>query len=116
MRRLGALLLEFFLLTLAFSMFTSGAALFAERRYSVGGVPFGPKEVGYIFMYSGFLGIIVQGSLRQGALVRAVREGRLVVCHKASGVAQPLSISESAREGHLGHGDTLGACAASAGR
>jgi len=77
--RLGALLLEFFLFTLAFSMFTSGAALFAERRYSVGGAPFGPKEVGYIFMYSGFLGIIVQGSLRQGALVRVVREGRLVV-------------------------------------
>ena len=48
--------------------------------------------------------------------VLATREGRLVVCHKASGVAQPLSISESAREGHLGHGDTLGACAASAGR
>ena len=76
---LGALLFEFFLFTLAFSMFTSGAALFAERRYSVGGVPFGPKEVGYVFMYSGFLGILVQGSLRQGALVRAAREGRLVV-------------------------------------
>ena len=76
---LGALLLEFFCFTLAFAMFTSGAALFAERRYTAGGVPFGPKEVGYVFMYSGFLGIIVQGSLRQGALVKAVREGRLVV-------------------------------------
>ena len=76
---LGALLFEFFLFTLAFAMFTSGAALFAERRYSVGGVPFGPKEVGYVFMYSGFMGILVQGSLRQGALVRAVREPRLVV-------------------------------------
>jgi MFS family permease len=76
---LGALLLEFFLFTLAFAMFTSGAALFAERRYSVHGVPFGPKEVGYVFMYSGFLGILVQGSLRQGALVRAVREPRLVL-------------------------------------
>jgi hypothetical protein len=48
--------------------------------------------------------------------VLATREGRLVVCHKASGVAQPLSISESAREGHLGHGDTLGACPGTAGR
>ncbi len=76
---LGWLLFEFFLFTLAFAMFTSGAALFAERRYTVHGVPFGPKEVGYIFMYSGFLGIIVQGSLRQGALVRAVREPRLVL-------------------------------------
>jgi len=76
---LGALLFEFFLFTLAFAMFTSGAALFAERRYSLHGVPFGPKEVGYVFMYSGFLGIIVQSSLRQGALVRAVREPRLVL-------------------------------------
>jgi hypothetical protein len=48
--------------------------------------------------------------------VLATREGRLVVCHKASGVPQPLSISESARESHLGHGDTLGACPGSAGR
>jgi MFS family permease len=77
--RLGALLFEFFLFTLAFSMFTSGAALFAERRYSIGGLPFGPKEVGYVFMYSGFIGILVQGSLRQGALVRAVREPQLVL-------------------------------------
>jgi MFS family permease len=76
---LGALLFEFFLFAFAFAMFTSGAALFAERRYSIQGVPFGPKEVGYVFMYSGFLGIIVQGTLRQGALVRAVREPRLVL-------------------------------------
>jgi len=76
---LGALLFEFFLFTLSFAMFTSGAALFAERRYTLHGVPFGPKEVGYIFMYSGFMGIIVQGSLRQGAVVRAVREPRLLV-------------------------------------
>jgi MFS family permease len=76
---LGALLFEFFLFTFAFAMFTSGVALFAERRYSVHGVPFGPKEVGYVFMYSGFVGILVQGSLRQGALVRAARESRLVL-------------------------------------
>ncbi|HTQ06505.1 MAG TPA: MFS transporter [Polyangiaceae bacterium] len=84
---LGALLFEFFLFTLAFAMFTSGAALFAERRYTVHGVPFGPKEVGYIFMYSGFMGIIVQGSLRQGALVRAVREPRLVLFGFAAAAA-----------------------------
>jgi MFS family permease len=76
---LGALLVEFFLFTLAFAMFTAGAALFAERRFTWHGAPFGPKEVGYIFMYSGFVGIIVQGALRQGALVRAVREPRLVM-------------------------------------
>jgi len=76
---LGSRLLEFFLFTFAFSMFTSGAALFAERRFSWHGAPFGPKEVGYIFMYSGFVGIVVQGALRQGALVRVVREPRLVL-------------------------------------
>jgi DHA1 family tetracycline resistance protein-like MFS transporter len=76
---LGALLFEFLLFTLSFSMFTAGAALFVERRYTLHGVPFGPKEVGYIYMYSGFLGILVQGALRQGALVRVVREPRLVL-------------------------------------
>ena len=75
---LGGLLLEFFLFTFAFATFTAGFALFAERRYSWHGAPFGPKEVGYIFMYSGFLGIIVQGAMRQGALVKGFGEVRLV--------------------------------------
>jgi DHA1 family tetracycline resistance protein-like MFS transporter len=75
---LGGLLLEFFLFTFAFATFTSGFALFAERRFVWRGAPFGPKEVGYVFMYSGLLGILVQGSMRQGALVRRVGEARLV--------------------------------------
>ncbi len=75
---LGGLLAEFFLFTFAFSTFTSGFALFAERRFLWHGVPFGPKEVGYVFMYSGFLGIIVQGAMRQGALVKRIGEVRLV--------------------------------------
>ncbi|MGZ6143782.1 MAG: MFS transporter [Myxococcales bacterium] len=70
---LGGLLIEFFLFTFAFATFTAGFALFAERRFV-----WGPKEVGYLFMYSGFFGIIVQGSMRQGALVRRVGEVRLV--------------------------------------
>ena len=77
-RSLGGLLAEFFLFTFAFSTFTSGFALFAERRFLWHGVPFGPKEVGYVFMYSGFLGIIVQGAMRQGALVKRIGEVRLV--------------------------------------
>src|SRR5262249_60990571 len=44
---LGGLLMEFFLFTFAFAMFTSGFALFAERRYTWHGAAFGPKEVGY---------------------------------------------------------------------
>jgi MFS family permease len=75
---LGGLLAEFFLFTFAFSTFTSGFALFAERRFLWHGVPFGPKEVGYVFMYSGFLGIIVQGAMRQGAMVKRIGEVRLV--------------------------------------
>ena len=66
-------MIEFFLFTLAFATFTSGFALFAERRFI-----WGPKEVGYVFMYSGFLGIIVQGAMRQGALVKRLGEVRLV--------------------------------------
>ena len=75
---LGGLLVEFFLFTFAFATFTAGFALFAERRFTWHGAAFGPKEVGYVFMYSGFLGILVQGAMRQGALVRRIGEVRLV--------------------------------------
>ncbi len=75
---LGGLLVEFFFFTFAFATFTAGFALFAERRFTWHGAPFGPKEVGYVFMYSGFLGILVQGAMRQGALVRRIGEVRLV--------------------------------------
>jgi DHA1 family tetracycline resistance protein-like MFS transporter len=75
---LGGLLVEFFLFTFAFATFTSGFALFAERRFTWHGLAFGPKEVGYVFMWSGFLGIIVQGSMRQGSMVKRIGEVRLV--------------------------------------
>jgi MFS family permease len=75
---LGGLLLEFFLFTFAFATFTSGFALFAERRFVWHGAPFGPKQVGYVFTYAGFLGILVQSAMRQGALVRRLGEVRLV--------------------------------------
>jgi DHA1 family tetracycline resistance protein-like MFS transporter len=75
---LGGLLIEFFLFTLAFATFMSGFALFAERRYTWNGVPFGTKEVSYIFVYSGLLGIVVQGAMRQGVLVKRLGEFRLV--------------------------------------
>ena len=36
----------------------------------------------------------------------------VVVCHKPGTPAQQtMTVDESAEEGHLGHGDTLGACA-----
>jgi MFS family permease len=84
---LGGLLAEFFLFTFAFATFTSGFALFAERRFTWHGAPFGPKEVGYVFMYSGLLGILVQGAMRQGALVRRIGEVRLVTLGFAAAAA-----------------------------
>src|SRR5207237_8801519 len=77
---LGGLLWEFFLFTFAFASFTGGFALFAERRFSWHGMPFGPKQVGFVFTYSGLLGIVVQGSLRSGWPVRLFGELRLVTC------------------------------------
>src|SRR5436853_2212232 len=74
---LGGPLWEFFLFTFAFASFTGGFALFAERRFSWHGMPFGPKQVGYVFTYSGLLGIVVQGSLRSGWPVRLFGELRL---------------------------------------
>lgn len=71
-------LLQFFLFIFAFATFTSGFALFSERRFTWGGEPFGPREVGYVLAYVGFLGIILQGKLL-GPLVRRFGEQRLAV-------------------------------------
>jgi hypothetical protein len=63
--------------------------------------------------------VAVAGAASAAAVtaVVATRGGKIVVCHKASSTAaQTLEINESARESHLGHGDTLGACPASPSR
>ena len=60
---LGALLWQFLLFILAFSMFMSGLPLFAERRFSWNGHPFGTREVGYMYAYLGMLGVVLQGGL-----------------------------------------------------
>jgi MFS family permease len=76
---LGALYLQFFLFTFSFSAFMSGFALFAERRFTTsGGAPWTSRDVGYLFAYSGFLGIILQGGIL-GRLVKRFGEARLVV-------------------------------------
>jgi MFS family permease len=74
---LGGLFVQFFCFSFAFSTFTSGFALFAERRFTWGGHPFGPREIGFLFAYSGFLGIVVQGGLI-GKLVKRFGEPALV--------------------------------------
>ncbi len=73
---LAPLLWQFFAFTIAFSMFMSGFALFAERRYTWHGQPFGPQQVGYVYAFLGLLGVILQGGF-MGLLVKAVGEVRL---------------------------------------
>jgi MFS transporter, DHA1 family, tetracycline resistance protein len=74
---LGGLFVQFFCFSFAFATFTSGFALFAERRFTWAGHPFGPREIGFLFAYSGFLGIIIQGGLI-GKLVKRFGERALV--------------------------------------
>ncbi|HKD09053.1 MAG TPA: MFS transporter [Bryobacteraceae bacterium] len=74
---LGNLLWQFFLFAFGFSLSMSGFALFAQRRYTWNGHPVGAREVGYIFAYVGFLGIILQGGL-MGRLVKWLGERTLV--------------------------------------
>lgn len=84
--RLAPLLWQFFAFTLAFSTFFSGFALFAERRFTHNSLPFGAKEVGYVFAFSGGAGIVIQGGLT-GVLVKTLGESRLVQIGFATMVA-----------------------------
>jgi DHA1 family tetracycline resistance protein-like MFS transporter len=70
-------LLQFLFFITSFSLFISGFALFAERRFTYQGHPFGPREIGFVFGYVGFLGIILQGGLI-GRLVKWMGEPALV--------------------------------------
>ncbi len=58
---LAVRLWQFLAFGFSFAMFTGGFALFAERRLTWHGAPFGPKQVGYAWAYAGFLGIFLQG-------------------------------------------------------
>jgi MFS transporter, DHA1 family, tetracycline resistance protein len=75
---LRGLLFQFFCFAFAFTTFLTGFALFAERTFTWRGHPFGPREVGYLFAYTGVLGIILQGGLI-GRLVKRFGEGALIV-------------------------------------
>ncbi len=97
---LGALYLQFFLFTFSFSAFMSGFALFAERRFTTSnGLPWTAREVGFMFAYSGFLGIILQGGLL-GRLVKRLGEVRLalagfvaiVIAYIVLGFAETLAV------------------------
>jgi hypothetical protein len=47
-------LLQFLFFITSFSLFISGFALFAERRFTYQGRPFGPREIGYCSATSAF--------------------------------------------------------------
>lgn len=72
---LRALYIQFFLFSFAFSAFFSGFALFAKYNPHF---LWSPKDVGYIFMYAGFLGILIQGGLL-GRIVKKHGELRLTI-------------------------------------
>ncbi len=74
---LGPLLWQFLAFALTFSLFMTGFPLFAERRFMWHEHPFGAKEVGYVYAYLGFLGVILQGGL-MGRLVKRFGEINLV--------------------------------------
>jgi DHA1 family tetracycline resistance protein-like MFS transporter len=74
---LARLLIQWLLFALSFSTFIAGFALFAERRYWWDGHRVGVREVGYIFAFNGFLGIIMQGGV-VGRMVRWLGERKVV--------------------------------------
>jgi MFS family permease len=80
---LRPLLVQFLFFMLSFSTFISGFALFAERRFEWNGRPFGPREIGYVFAFTGLLGIILQGALI-GRLVQRFGEVSLAAAGFAS--------------------------------
>jgi MFS family permease len=84
--QLRGLLTQFLAYVGCFTVFTSGFALFAERRFRWHGAPFSPREVGYLFAYAGFLGIVLQGGLI-GRLVKRFGERALVITGFAALVA-----------------------------
>jgi MFS transporter, DHA1 family, tetracycline resistance protein len=81
---LSGLLYKYFAYVFSFSIFTGGFALFAERRFQWSGHPFGPKEVGYIFAYSGLVGGSLQGGAL-GSLVRRFHERPLLAASLLAG-------------------------------
>ncbi len=106
---LASLFVRFILFAFAFSLFTSGFALFAERRFTadlwtsgdfgplssfahvlhviaVGRRPWTSHEVGRLFTFSGVLGIILQGGLI-GRLVKRLGEVKLAIAGFVSAIA-----------------------------
>jgi MFS transporter, DHA1 family, tetracycline resistance protein len=74
---LKGLFAETLLFGFCFANFTSGIALFDERRFTWRGHPFGAREVAFHFAVIGLLGIILQAGF-VGRLAKRFGEPRLV--------------------------------------
>lgn len=73
---LKTVLFQFTMFCFMFMLFMSGFALFSERRFLIDGRPYGPREVGYLYAFSGLLGVVIQGGLI-GRLVKRFGERAL---------------------------------------
>jgi MFS transporter, DHA1 family, tetracycline resistance protein len=73
---LAARLWQFLFFIFPFSMFISGFPLFAERRMTWHGTAFGPEQIGFVYAWVGFLGILTQGPVL-GILVKKFGEAAL---------------------------------------
>lgn len=91
---LAPLLAQFFAWVFSFAVFTSGFPLFAERRFVWDNRPFGPQQVGYLYAYAGFLGILLQGPLL-GRMVRRFGEPRLAAAAFLSATAGYVGLAWS---------------------
>ncbi len=74
--KLAARLWQFLLFIFPFSMFISGFPLFAERRFTWHGAVFKPEQIGFVYAWVGFLGILTQGPAL-GRLVKKFGESAL---------------------------------------
>lgn len=91
---IASLLLMFFLFNWFFTSFTSGFALFSERRYFWEGRPFGVKEVSVTLALMGLYGMILQGGLI-GRLNTWLGERKLVISGFLTAVVGALILSTS---------------------
>ncbi len=88
----------FFLYQFAFAMFTSGFALFAERRFVLDGIAFDARAIGRTFAFAGLVSLFVLGGLI-GKLVARLGEARVAalglvslgVGYTALGYVQPIA-------------------------
>lgn len=80
---IGKLLVQFFIFSFIFTLFTSGFALFTERRFLWNGQALGAKEVGFIMAAMGLYGVILQGGLI-GRMAKKWGEKKLVFIGFAS--------------------------------